>query len=454
MMESVEGVYRVQDNIRNFMIRIRLQRVTATRLRDIFQESHPTLTGGLSTEIDVLTVKWQEKYFSQEQEETFADEANCSTTLEMKYHNDILKLRSRGGRPNKRIFTYTNVDTIPSNIVQEYRPILIGGNEVSTFFTTHQVQLVRRRHVDHSYVKPIEDSPSVSNRISHRCPTMTLQVMYLVADLRRMDGIDECDEHVLCQITIDNNNVMTIKPDITRESQPWYRVENRHRELYEYCLEHVSIDVSSDNKLIRQNLSNELYQLERVSRNIGDKFQELLVDSPLKAVILGNIVSAEDYDYDNIYVRVELDYSDDWEMVDKCDDVVTQICRKSKHKTNIAYFSCPLEYNMVYKGESIVNWPNIIVEVCSMDVWDRHRILGYGYFTIPDKPGKYNLRICTWKPHITGIVNHLRDFFIGGTPVIQNNRYISTSNGSRYGYTTDSTGTVTIQLYVIHQHRI
>ena len=29
----------------------------------------------------------------QEQEETFADEANCSTTLEMKYHNDILKLR-------------------------------------------------------------------------------------------------------------------------------------------------------------------------------------------------------------------------------------------------------------------------------------------------------------------------------------------------------------------------
>ena len=67
------------------------------------------------------------------------------------------------------------------------------------------------------FCRPVEDSPSVSDRISHRCPTMTLQVMYLVADLRRMDGlvyiidltcidyiyrIDECDEHVLCQITV------------------------------------------------------------------------------------------------------------------------------------------------------------------------------------------------------------------------------------------------------------
>ena len=67
---------------------------------------------------------------------------------------------------------------------------------------------------------------------------------------------------------------MTIQPDITRESQPWYRVENRHRgicvwspfnmftmkciELYEYSLEHVSIDVSSDDKLIHQNLSDEV----------------------------------------------------------------------------------------------------------------------------------------------------------------------------------------------------
>ena len=80
---------------------------------------------------------------------------------------------------------------------------------------------------------------------------------------------------------------------------------------------------------------------------------------------------------------------------------------------NIAYFSCPFEYEMEYSNpteqpgevctctyafshvhshtyshtESLPKMPRVLLEVSSLDYWDRHRVEGYGYMDIPDRPG-------------------------------------------------------------------
>lgn len=63
---------------------------------------------------------------------------------------------------------------------------------------------------------------------------------------------------------------------------------------------------------------------------------------------------------------------------------------------NVAYLSHPFEVEMFYKPDEIEEneerlpqWPQIFVEVLSIDSWQRYRTEGYGYITIPSTPGKY-----------------------------------------------------------------
>ncbi len=85
---------------------------------------------------------------------------------------------------------------------------------------------------------------------------------------------------------------------------------------------------------------------------------------------------------------------------------------------NVAHFGCPFEYHLVHtpmEGESLQasyqcfrllfvpdspSFPpflsldelcsrpvRLLLEVCSLDYWDRHRVEGYGYLDLPTTPG-------------------------------------------------------------------
>ena len=46
----------------------------------------------------------------QYEEEVYADANNCMNTVEEQYHRLVLDLRAKGGRPNKRLFSYVDKD--------------------------------------------------------------------------------------------------------------------------------------------------------------------------------------------------------------------------------------------------------------------------------------------------------------------------------------------------------
>ena len=37
---------------------------------------------------------------------------------------------------------------------------------------------------------------------------------------------------------------------------------------------------------------------------------------------------------------------------------------------------------------SLPKWPRVLLEVASLDYWDRHRVEGYGYMDLPQAPGR------------------------------------------------------------------
>ena len=193
--------------------------------------------------------------------------------------------------------------------------------------------------------------------------------------------------------------------------------------------------------------------------------------------------------------------------------------------------------NVVCVADDLAHWPCVLMEVCSLDSWDRHRVEGYGHLPLPSSPGtlehivyiyafcigshlyypsitffspesgKFELRkiwgrdpqkttclmrcVCvsgvhevevgTWRPSGTPVVDTLRRFFVGGASRLREMSYISRpsdfevswwsnvrvigidmlrsahhSQGrhlSRYGFQTESSGTVDFRFNIIHQSR-
>lgn len=84
---------------------------------------------------------------------------------------------------------------------------------------------------------------------------------------------------------------------------------------------------------------------------------------------------------------------------------------------------------------------------------------GYGSLVLPASPGVHVLTIPTWRPVELGTVAEMRRFFIGGSPELEDLTYIripSTFKGkhfSRFGFRTETTGSVTFRLYCLQQSK-
>lgn len=70
-----------------------------------------------------------------------------------------------------------------------------------------------------------------------------------------------------------------------------------------------------------------------------------------------------------------------------------------------------------------MSWPNLFLHVISSDSWGRRRTEGYGYVTMPTKPGLHDVIVHCWRPlgnfGFDQIAAEKRRFFIGGTPELE-----------------------------------
>ncbi|KAM8975135.1 tectonic-like complex member MKS1 isoform 2-T2 [Pelodytes ibericus] len=452
-LDTGEAVYRSRDPIQNLRIRVVLQRVTpVSALVQKLQEENgkkgdiqlrtlrtdPAASGHrLGDDEEEVVISWQEKLFSQFEYELYKNEAACQNPLDRQYHQDVLSLEHRGGRKNKRIFTYTDHDRYTN--VEEHNQSVMTQLETPTFLAKRMANIRRRRQdkrqLDGAGLRNslVTWEPSEEFIKTNHIINTPVQTMHIMADLAPGGklGCKE-NEHVLCTIRVDGNSVITLKPDVTGLKGP-YRLEIKgpKRELWRYMLQHVSESVEKEEEEREQNIYKDLYSRHKEYLNnlVGSDF-EMPPAGTLRLFINGEIVSAQEYDFDNLYIHFFMELPKYWSSPGFQElSGVTQSCKTKTHgRENIAYFCYPFSFE-IFLSEEV------------------------------ESEGMHTLTAQTWRPVEMGTVSELRRFFIGGSPELEDMTYIrvpGTFQGdrlSRFGFRTETTGTVTFRFHCIHQSR-
>jgi len=127
------------------------------------------------------------------------------------------------------------------------------------------------------------------------------------------------------------------------------------------------------------------------------------------------------------------------------------------HNDPVHQFSHPFNIACNLEAKSTAHWPKLFLKVCSYDYWDRHRVIGYGWVSLPQTPGHHKLTVTTWYPRGTRQAQ-LRSWFIGGSPEVQDIQNICVGSAAdqikilnKFGLQTVTSGSVEIIVDTIIQ---
>uniref|UniRef100_A0A674JP42 MKS transition zone complex subunit 1 n=1 Tax=Terrapene triunguis TaxID=2587831 RepID=A0A674JP42_9SAUR len=425
-------------------------------------------------------IGWQEKLFSQFEVDLYQHESACQTPLDRQYHQEILKLEKSGGRKNYRIFTYTDHDRF-TNLKEHCQKVTSSEQEVPSFLAERMANLRRRRQdrrpTEGSVLKSrvITWKPSEEFIKNNHVINTPVQTMYIMGDLGPYGTLGHREyEHVLCTVKVDGNGVITVKPDFTG-TKGAYRIEldGEKRELWRYTIENASAQVQREEEEREQRINllsllgplGILYGTLPACANGGFRRAWAVVRRPHCHCLVFS-VSAQGYEYDHLYVHFFLELPSRWSSpAFQQLSGVTQTCvTKTLGRDNVAYFSYPFTLEMFFTQEdesegSLPQWPVIYFEVLSLDYWQRYRVEGYGSVVLPAAPGFHTLTAPTWRPVELGTVAELRRFFIGGSPELEDVTYVRMPGIfkgeclSRFGFRTETTGSVTFRLHCLQQSK-
>ncbi|XP_065054700.1 tectonic-like complex member MKS1 [Rhopilema esculentum] len=488
------GQYRSHDPPKNFLLKVKLWRVTSSSVVPaVRHQSLPLLQHEEGAEpaseaiemadrgptkeenrVEEVQIRWQEKLFSEREIKHYENPLNQMSALDQKYSEDISKLVAGKERKNKRVFTYVDADchrVDAGGIFSKTSDYMTTSpDEQPTFLMEKMSQLnlmsVGRRNLPGADQHPhiVEEVPSKHVKDSHVITTPS-KLMYIMADLSADDQVGtRDDEYVLCVLKIDANGQITIKPDLSK-SIP-YRIEtfDQAKEIYEYFITDVSQQMTNAEKTQESNLLNELYDrhAEVMTSQSGLELYPQPALDELIYYIFGEIVCAKNFECDDLFVELFVDLPPNWRSLRKQTSWTTQRC--SINSDDVIHFSFPFELQLVFKypeddSEPFVTWPTLFFEVVSWDSWQRYRKEGYGYITLPSSAGNHLVEAPTWRPCGNDTAQQMRRFFTGGAPELEDIEYVKIppeSEGnflSKFGFKTCSSGVVTVRMHTILQHR-
>ncbi|XP_077360200.1 tectonic-like complex member MKS1 isoform X2 [Festucalex cinctus] len=484
--DTGEAVYRSLDAIKNLRIRVSIKRVTTTTTLSLpLPQQVMSQQDGGAIELVPLTSQaqavdneenvvlgWQEKLFSQYEMELFQNETACQSPLDRQYHKEVTALTKSKSRQNRRIFTYTDYDRYTNYHPLQQLPCsdLLNTNKTKPTFLAERMASVRhrrqdRRTMDFSFPKSkiITWEPSDEFKRNSHVVNNVMQTMHVIGDLGPPGKLGQKEnEFLLFTVKTDGNGTVIVKPDFNKDREP-YRIETdgSNKEIWHLTIENISAVMKSEEKEREQHLYKDLSVRNREFPNslVGQDF-EMPPAGVLRYVMNGEI-AARGFESTSS-MSCELDWSS---LPTQSHSGVTHTSRtKSLGKDNVAYFCYPFTFEAFYmiekeSEESGPQWPVLYFNVLSLDSWQRYRTEGYGYLLFPSTPGKHTLTCHTWRPLQTGTVSALRRFFIGGSPELEDLSYVRIPGHfkgerlSRFGFCTQTSGSVTFILHCIQQSR-
>ncbi|OQV16266.1 Meckel syndrome type 1 protein [Hypsibius exemplaris] len=455
--------YRSKDPLENFKIKVRIKKVALGTLWSSEAGFHDA-SDRQGEETYVFA--WQEKIFSKRELQQFSDAANCTTVQEKAYHEQLAALTpSELKKHGRRIFSLVDADSINTGTKG---PMTDDADLPETYFAGQIVQYRPRRpriadlNVSQRRAENVAGIVPPSKR-NGQLPTTE---MHLMADFSIPPGKPSNDsEYILCSISIDTDGLIRMEPDFNAMKRPYLiQTGQTSGEMYEYFIEHASdpmarIDMERESQLFRA-----LYQRHQ-------EYNAFLVGTQFKMPpknahwisLFGEIIDGEGFEYDDLFVHFLLDVPSGckakWDLGKEPSHLSTQI--SMKQSDNRWHFGCPFAW--LLESEPVpsdaLSRPQLLIEVVSVDSWNRYRIEGYGYANIPESAGNETTIVHTWRPVGDGIISQLRRFFIGGCPELDDISYVSVPSDfqgkelSRYGFRTTPSGKIRLRLNTVTQMR-
>eukprot|EP00003_Mantamonas_plastica_P010706 TRINITY_DN2017_c1_g2_i3.p1 TRINITY_DN2017_c1_g2~~TRINITY_DN2017_c1_g2_i3.p1 ORF type:complete len:332 (+),score=79.18 TRINITY_DN2017_c1_g2_i3:205-1200(+) len=264
-----------------------------------------------------------------------------------------------------------------------------------------------------------------------------------------------------------------MRPGVSVASEGSYRFTTPKGSIYEYTIKNVSESKMTgkdqkDMMILRQNQT----RVSTLRRRLLGNFVEPPEDeNSWRINVTGEIVRAFEFDAHELYVQYFLDLPVGWKEniagLEHDDEMLTSITHFAStwgwsHMLTDCFgttdynFSFPFEF--VFESHSRSVMPKLVMIVHSYDIWERHRVEGYGYVSIPEHAGSYSVDMKMWKP-VGTIVSQMRYFFLGNANELEDPRYVGIPSDfdkqviSRYGFKTETSGCLEVTLNVTIQDR-
>ncbi|XP_063681228.1 tectonic-like complex member MKS1 [Bolinopsis microptera] len=478
-MAMVTSRHISHDPVSNLRVKVRLKRITSTSVLGNIAETfaNPASTG---QDIELMprneeagateeaTVSWQEKILSQREIELYGDAINCNTVRERHYHEVIEGMRERNEFHHRRIYTCVEEDPAVSD--KENIPLTSRTSQALSYLE-HKMRQARPAGRKQNYTPlqhPVQVPSSDVNRKSNHVQLVAAQRMYIMADIGRPRGLPRVeDEAVLCAVTMDTNHVLSVTPPLN--SGDAHSIENSDGDVWEYTVEQVVQEFSDKDKVREHEVLEELFSrhASMLHNMVGTSFTDPPQEGAERVHVFGEIARAVGFDADNLFVNYSFDLPLGWcveEDVEMRGLTQRSIIRETK-SGQIAHFNHPFEltlFNSTSKDEEMGGRPRLFVEVRSVDSWDRVRLEGYGYLTLPNTTGCHTHTLNTWRPEGPDNTTKLRRFFVGGTPELSDVRYTHVPSNynshpdqstllGKFGFKTVSSGTVEVRVNIVKQ---
>ena len=161
--------------------------------------------------------------------------------------------------------------------------------------------------------------------------------------------------------------------------------------------------------------------------------------------LIGEIRGATGFDAARIFCKFEVKVGYNWTLIAGTDSGETYEEVRDEID-EFAVWDHPIDLH--YKCKALRGWPKFRVEVWQADVHGRYQIAGYGVGVVPFEPGNHKMEIKCWAPKPQGYFRQLASSLLGVKPELKFKDMVL-SNAERFGFETETTGTVEIDLGVI-----
>ncbi|XP_075218275.1 Meckel syndrome, type 1 isoform X2 [Lycorma delicatula] len=398
------GIYRCND-ISSIKIRVHLKTI----------KSSSVPLSGLQEDVqddkmEEQVFSWQQRIFSPQEVNFYSNLDNCKSELHKKYYQHLLELSDEERSKKNIIFSYTSVDID----LKAEKDIYCDGFETSSYlsesmkhkFLSCQEEMPHNKDVPKCNIVNTETKSVVKNHMF----TSSQEFMYIMADVGYMTE-GEANEQILVIMRWQPLlKVLTIFPDFNNDaSGPGYTLEG----LSDACYQYVFWVTCS---------KPDVHDVSRLQKEV--KYDEIKIiptdiilprHGLLDVHIFGEIKSAKHFDSDNIFVNY---------------------C-----------FELP---------EDFVLFPQLLLEVVSIDSWGRVCRDGCGWAGLPPIPGFHHFTVRTWRSSTNeSCKDSLRRYFTGATSHLADRSYFGVpksfqgSSLSKYGFLTITSGDIDIYINIV-----